>query len=184
MFIRNSSVSPAGQLYTYARINSTGIYRKGEADDIIKRAKRGELRTRSIKILSARKGLSRRARPLTARRLFICSTLAFECRVEFLTGPSLCETDCLKDSKNEEGCTQRDRSQFFQYLYQNPSAISMSLPVFFSARPSDFLALSTSSISRRDPFRPPPPLVPFFLPVDSRIELCCFNTDRYLSPAD
>lgn len=99
--------------YTHTRINSTSIYRKGEANGIIKRAKRGELRTRSIKILSARRGLSRHARPLTARRLFICSTFAFERRGEFLTGPSLCEADCLKDLKNEEGCTQRDRSQFF-----------------------------------------------------------------------
>lgn len=49
--------------YTRTRtINSTAIYRKSEVDGIIKRAKRGELRTRSIKILSARRGLSR---PLT-----------------------------------------------------------------------------------------------------------------------
>lgn len=144
MFIKKRFVFLAGQLYArmcimYMCINST-IYRKGEANGIIKRAKRGELRTRSIKILSARRGLSRRARPLTARRLFICSTLAFECRGEFLAGPSLCEADCLKEEirRTKRDARRETEVSFFNTFIKILEPFLYLFPYFFQRVPRIF----------------------------------------------
>lgn len=163
----------------HAHINSPGIYRK--VDGIIKRAKRRELRTRSIKILSARRGLSCHAPPLKVRGFFYLLDTRVSARVEFLTEPRRCTRPTVWKIR---GGAQRPKPVFFSTFIKILESVSISPLVFVGASPEFFRSLHFLHIPPRSLSFPPKPSAPFFLPVDGRLELRCFNTDRYLSRAD